>query len=818
MSESGSESVSKDIVKERLKALQAEYAAKLPVRIREIEQDWKALKQAWQADTLQQLLRKTHILMGSAASFDFVQLSVKVRELDELLQQLRQRNTTPDSSELARIDDLVRAAKSSAKRPDSEASNELVAMYPAPADTGKKQLFVVEDDKEFADYLALQLQQHGYDVRVFNQTSGLYEAVEETPPALLIMDIMLTERGLAGPQAMFNIQKGRSKPLPVIFMSARTDMAARLAAVRAGADAYFAKPIDMTALLEKLYQLTNFRDQDAYRVLIIDDAGRYAPKCAETLRQANFQVRILSDPVLSIEALNDFSPMLVLINSQLSGLSGLELAVVIRQQERFSRLPIIFFADSFDHALRRAAAKGICEDFVNESVSPELLVATVANRIANTEELRKASSRDPLTGLYNRQWLVVRLTLEKRSADAPYPLAVLYISLDNYREIDKVLGLAAGDAVIVTVGRLLNKQLVKRDVLVRFGDCTFVILSFHRSLEEVQALAESIRAKLKELVIEVGGRQALTTCSIGIGLFNKATSSPELALLNAAAACADAFRHGGNRIQLHDSAQAIKLDRDRQNYWQQTIAAAVSSEDRFFLVYQPIAPLHGKPNQYFDVLLRMKDEQAGIDIAASEFIDIAKQSNLILRIDRWVIKQAIDVAAQKYHGGAAVDLFLPIADASLADAALVSWIEDCLAKARLPGKHIAFIISKTAASTQFKVIWRFVSQVKASGCRLVLRDFDNDPNGFQLLTLLGVDFVKIQTDLIRNIPAKTDVIDSVKAIVSKVHNENIAVIAPFVEEPKSLSLLWNVGIDYIEGHFVQAPSDSLDYDFTDMVL
>ena len=602
--------VSNDPLKNGIKSLKTGYAARLPDKIRSLAEDWQSLKRDWQAIGLQQLLLKSHSLMGSAPSFGFHAVGEAARAFNTSLDGLDKLKAPIKGADLASIDRLVEQLQQAVEQIDDVATDPGPPAVSLPENQGRgKLLYIVEDDKDLADYLALQLQQHGYDVHVFYKLDGLMETVKKKPPVALVMDIVLTEKGLAGPQAMFYIQKSRSKLLPVIFVSARTDMAARLAAVRAGGYAYLAKPVNIQVLLEKLHSLTSFRESTVYRILIVDDADRYASKCAAILQRSGMEVRILANPVQFLKVLNEFNPMLVLINSQLQGVSGLELAMIIRQQEHTAQLPVIFFAESFDHTLRRAVTQKICEDFISESAAPELVVAMVTKRIESTEQLRRINNREPLTGLYNRQWLLARLQLEAASADTPHSLTILYISLDNYKDINKIMGLMAGDAMIAETARLLEQQCSEQDALVRFGDNSFVVLNFEHSLEDVQTRAETLRVLLKEHVIEMSGRRALTTASIGIALYNKSIGSPELALLHAATACEEAFRRGGNRVQLHDSVQTLKFDRERQDYWHNAIAEAFD-KDRFFLVYQPIVNLHGQSSKYFSVLLRMLTDEA----------------------------------------------------------------------------------------------------------------------------------------------------------------------------------------------------------------
>lgn len=786
--------MSKESVQEKLKALKADYAAKLPEKLAELVREWQSYSANGDATVLQRLLHLTHGLVGSAASFGFSEMDPPLRELDALLHDFKARSGPLAAADSSRAEALLTRIQHAAALPVPTTTPDPLPTVPTATLTARR-VFVVEDDPAQAAYLATQLQAEGYEVQVFHSGEGLAEAVKAKPPAALVMDIMLTGTGLAGPQAMFSIQRRRTKPLPVIFVSARSDMAARLAAVRAGGYAYLTKPIALPVLLTKLRSLTTQPDAHVRRVLIVDDQGQFAVRCADVLQQAGLRVRVLHDPLHFLKTLDEFQPLLVLLSSRLNGLSGLELAQVMRQQPAYAELPVIFFAEQFDAVLKSAATRGLGEDFIGETTPPELLLTTVNNRIDHAERLRRAGNRDPLTGLYNRQWLGARLALEAKAA-APYPLAVLHIALDEYADFDRRLGLSGADAVLLACTRRLLEALAGQDVLVRFGDGSFVVLSFQRPLNEVQALAGTLNNRLKAQPFTQAGQTLTLTGSIGIALYDGTVGSPEEALLNAIDAGTQVAAQGGDGFRLYDPAQANRLDRDRRRHWRELLVTALD-QDRLTLSFHPIVGLHTEAQHYFRVVPELHDASGGI-LAAAELGELARQVQLIGMLDRRLLARAVRLAADNHREGKAVTLFVAIDGVSLADAEWPSWIEDRLKEAGLPGARLALIIPKATASSHFKETWRCVSQLKVLGCRFVLSEFANDPSAFQLLTLLGIDLIELPAALIEQAVGKAESLAALKAIVGHAHREGARVMAPLVEDPKCLNLLWQQGVDYVE--------------------
>lgn len=678
----------------------------------------------------------------------------------------------------------------------------------------RRLIYLIEKDKILSKELSSQLESRGYQVKVFHQLHNLSQVVLQEPPMAIVIEVMLSEGELTAPKWVLNIQKNRSKPLPVIFISSRVDMLARQVAARANGHAYFDKPLNINALVEKLNQLTAVENQDAYRVLIVDDTGKYADNYAKVLQQAHMQSRILRDPMRILEALPKFQPNLLMINAQLLGFNALELAVIIRQQEKSTYVPIIFFAQPIGPSLRQLANRGVADDFLGETESPERVVASVTTCIKNAErylQFQELVNRDSLTGLYNRRYLFAQLELLKPTHPI-HPLTVLYIHLDCVHNSKKIIGLSERDTIIVDTARLLREQVNPYDILARLNDQVFVILSFDRTLEEVKHFAQSIQEVLERRVIKFNHMNILTTCSIGVGAYRQANNAQQ-ALLDASMACIQAREQGqedGQHIQLHETA----IEQEKQSDKEKMIRSAFKN-NQFYLAYQPIAPVHGEAFEYYDVLLRTYAGTAGGNLPTSELIAVAEQSDLILQIDRWVILQAIINADEKHRQGQKVHFFVRISGASLSDSTLLPWLRKLLTDKAFHPSAIIFDMHKTVMSQSLEKAQYFISYMKALGCGFAIKDFDNHAETFQLLDALEIDFVKIQGELIRGLARKSENMKTIQSLIKALHGQKKRVIAPFVEDADSLSLLWQYEVDYIEGNFVQAPGEQLDFIFSD---
>jgi len=282
--------------------------------------------------------------------------------------------------------------------------------------------------------------------------------------------------------------------------------------------------------------------------------------------------------------------------------------------------------------------------------------------------------------------------------------------------------------------------------------------------------------------------------------------------MQAAEACSKADKRGGNQISLHNSVQTLHLNQTQQEQWRRTLLQALK-QDHFYLVFQPIASLHGAEIAYYDVLLRLAKPGTADQIPAAEFMPMAARERLLPQIDRWVIAHAFEYLKQQQKAGHLVNFFLRITPDSIADDKLALWIREHLAKYNLPRKALIFDLSKNAIKDSLRRAEHFCRAVKALGCRCALRDFDDKIDSRQIFSLLPVDFIKIRGELVQNLSSNANNLKAIQYIVNKVHSEQKTVIAPFVEDASSLSLLWHHQVDYIAGKFVQAPGQQMDYDF-----
>ena len=328
----------------------------------------------------------------------------------------------------------------------------------------------------------------------------------------------------------------------------------------------------------------------------------------------------------------------------------------------------------------------------------------------------------------------------------------------------------------------------------------------------IEALGEQLRKAVEEHIANIDDQSLTTTCSIGMSIVAESTPSAHEVISRADLACEVARSSGGNRCHLHNPVVDEKIGKERDQQVHALIKEALE-QDQLQLLYQPIVSLQGDAAEKYEVLLRMLNEENEY-ILPSQFLPIAEQTGQLGEIDRWIISHAISRLAEHRAGGANTQFFIKLSAATLLDAELAQFINDCIKAARLPGDALTFEIAEKHASQHLKHAKTLVKTLQELHCKTALEHFGAGPNSFQLLKHLPVDFLKIDGSFVHNLASDNDNQAMVRSILDTASSMNKKCIAEYVQDAHSLAVLWQSGIHFIQGNFLQEPSEALEYDFS----
>ncbi len=378
-------------VLEKLAALVAKFHQQLPDKIDEIDKLWnKIIENKASNKELVDLHLLIHSLAGSGGTFGATAISHLARDIEQIIKPLiNQTEQTLSSTIQRQISRLLSDLKMVAITwQPSNIPNIEPAKLQNDIDiekinklNEKRLIYITEDDELLAIDLATKLEHVDYKVQCFSEINDFENACEKEMPSAIIMDLMFKEGEIAGAEVISRLKKEFDVSPPVIFISVRNDIEARLAATRAGAIRYFCKPLDIEKLVQTLDGLTKQITIDPYKVMIVDDEPTSLTYATTILTNAGIEVKALSLPMKALDSLYDFEPDLVILDIYMPECSGSELAQVIRQDDTWSLMPIIFLsAESVLHNQLAAMNLG-GDDFLVKPVTPDYLVAAVLARI-----------------------------------------------------------------------------------------------------------------------------------------------------------------------------------------------------------------------------------------------------------------------------------------------------------------------------------------------------------------------------------------------------------------------------------------------------
>lgn len=417
-----------------------------------------------------------------------------------------------------------------------------------PLELPTRLIYLVESDGELARNLALQLGYFGYKVRIFERPSLLQAALDEACPTAIILDVELPGSDLAVAEGA--IRGLLAKQVPVIFLSERRDLSARLLSVRAGSSAYIDKPVEVSKLIDKLDALTSVQLQEPYRVLIVEDSATQATWCAYALREAGMSTHMVIDPTHLLDAMTEFNPELVLMDMYLPDCSGVELARVIRQMETYFSLPIVFLSSESNFAKQLDAMRLGGDEFLTKPIDSAHLIAAVTPRVERYRMLRAMMVQDSLTGLINHSRLQQQLDFEvARARRQKTPLSFAMIDIDHFKMVNDSYGHPAGDRVLMSISRFLRQRLRKTDVVGRYGGEEFGSILTGTGGEPAQKVLDRIRDDFGRVEHPRGDSKFTVSFSAGIASLDSGASAGEL-VLAADQALYRAKKQGRNQVVL----------------------------------------------------------------------------------------------------------------------------------------------------------------------------------------------------------------------------------------------------------------------------
>ena len=445
----------------------------------------------------------------------------------------------------------------------------------------------------------------------------------------------------------------------------------------------------------------------------------------------------------------------------------------------------------------------------------ELCTQIIIRKASADPELEKKlellKNTDQVTGLYNRNFFNQKLDKAIDQAHNQHKhYSVMDIRLDRYDDLSNELGPEITEQFLASIGKILSAHLQNAECIARYSQGTFLAVINTNIQSTQEQLASSLIDAIQQHSITFHNVQVETTASIGIMPITDTADSGQYILTRAEKACRAAQKDGGNRYKFHDQ-QAELQEKAREGDMAALIQQAIE-QDQFQLSFQPIINFEDEQEQQYEVFSLLLNTEGEV-IPAAEFLPTARRAQLINRIDRWVILNAIKALSAKYAKGQNVRLFITLGLESIQDQTLPAWVNVALRTARIPASALVIQLCEEDVAVAGDGAKPVCEAFIKLGCELCLTHFGGAVDPMAVLDSIPASMVKLEDSLLEDVESDSQVLDRLNDITQVLKEKNKQVLVPKVESSKKMSTLWGCDINYVQGNFLQPPMPEMSYDF-----
>ena len=483
----------------------------------------------------------------------------------------------------------------------------------------------------------------------------------------------------------------------------------------------------------------------------------------------------------------------------------------LRQFDKGDRTQVEFNFESrrTDNSAFQAKLQLASATLNGEPVTQIIIQQNDNNAYEIAQRLAAAERQDSLTGLSNRRGFEERFELFYQQAlQGQYNAGLLYIQLDNIGKISSSLGLQGIDTTIEKVAHKLQ-ALMADDHISRFNDSSFTVLIERTDSQQLKDVAEKIRLSISEMLIEVGQRTTTTTASIGAVIIEQNAPNTQV-LLERALEAINRIRiktaSQGNAYHLYDPREYANSDDDALA---ETLLNAIE-QDRFKLLFQPIYDISNDSSNFFEVYLRLPLADAENTILSfNQFASVAENHNLLEKIDRWVLINACKQVNElrKIHPQARI--LVQLTSASLVDKKLPNVASQLIKAVGGTSGALTLQFDEQDIANHLTIAKNQFTALSQTSCQLAIHNFGTSAKSFDIAEFVRPNMTRLARNYVEDID-NSDNLETIKSFIAKTNELDIDVLMPFIEDAATMSVAWSVGARYLQGYYLEEPSDSMN--------
>jgi diguanylate cyclase (GGDEF)-like protein len=710
---------------------------------------------------------------------------------------------------------------------------------PAGAPPNDRPRILIVDDVQENLHALLSILRDDYAISAATNGEKALELAHRQPqPDLILLDIKMPGMDGYSVLAALKIDPATAE-IPVIFVTALTEATDEARGLTLGVADYIAKPVNpdlLKARVKNQLELRRYRRHpvlfdiaahaDPARkpaLLVVDDVPENIHGLIAALRdEYRIQVACSGDKALEIVQ-GGTPPDLVLLDIVMPEMDGYEVCRRIKATPLGNRIPVLFVTvvDATQNKVRGfelGAADYITKPFDIDEVRARIrthlelarlrrfLEDLVAQRTAmlqvSEEKYRILSYRDALTGLPNRVLFAEMLAHALLHAEnGQTQFALLYVDLDNFKTVNESLGHGVGDQVLVEAGRRLQALLPEKDAVAHIGGDEFNLILDHGEAMPVDLMAQRMIDALAEPYV-IDGKSVYVGASIGIALYP--ADGRDAATLQS---CADAALHQA-KLQGRGMLRFASPEMTARAKHRLTLEAelrAAFDRDELLLHYQPQIDLINGKIVGLEALVRWRHPERGM-IPPGDFIPLAEESGLVVRLGDWVLREACrQIKAWTDAGLTPRHTAVNVSAVQLSRGRLVESVKAALAETGIQPGQLELEITESFVLVDREQSFKTLGELKALGVRLSIDDFGTGYSSLSHLQQIEVDKLKVDMSFVRDMTSNSGNASIVKAIIALGHGLGLEVIAEGVEEQGQARYLRSLQCDMMQGYLISRP-------------
>lgn len=644
---------------------------------------------------------------------------------------------------------------------------------------------------------------------------------EARPPwTVLVLDTFLVPPDLTILALRGQLERAGVEFAQLVVIAHNKDIGLRLKALRAGAAAFFVTPVPVNELTERLVALCRPSTEIRGRVLIVDDEAAECELLERVLSRAGFTSKSVGEALQVLDVLTEFRPDLVLMDPHMPGANGAELTAIIREEEAFASVPILFLSAERDPDLQFAALSMGADAFINKPIRPDLLVQAVQQRLGSSRSLRQRLRRsdhfDPVTGLATRRYFISRA--EQAAGDpasAQCGCGLFLVKLDGASLIDARVGTAGSELVRERIGERIGAWLETPDIATRLDHHCYAVLLQRPHVKDVGRAANALRGAIVSPPMSVGGQTLEVTVSVGIALFQPGVGDAVTAISQAEKACAEAQSAGGDRAVLYQPGVAVAGDQREIARIDKLIEQALAGDSGsggFRLYFQPLATVRGSEPHLVEVGMRLLAGDFEL-VPDQDLVAEVMRHDRVQETDRWLLREAVQALANHAEAQSDLALMIPQRLETLAGKGWVLWFRDLLVKANLLRQQVIIalpagdLLQRTESGA---ILLRMLTKLSIRTC---LTGIDDTFVSMDLVAELHPPLVKIAQATTRELE-----LDALIALLARLHQHGTEVIVGGLDETRRVATACANGADYLQGSLIHEPTPELVCDWDDVAM